>query len=198
MHRPHIASDANLSAHDVLDACYAMLADRVCGRHVTLDRRAFITITDDSDHHRTRKGSMVYGVVHVCEIAKRSLIIAFGTSCNSFLSRPYDCDIMAVPLPPGVAARSGERQRIRVEMENANAALFQKSLVFAHADGRLTAVPSSPMGTGFMSDLHSMVREYAVIDRSVDRSAEAKRATYRPQLIPPLTELMVCALQTIP
>jgi hypothetical protein len=137
-----------LTARQLLQQVYDRFTQLPEVRRIHLPRLVFCEIARDGLGPGSPKtGNMLYRDAIVFALQKASWAMAFGMASNDYLSRRYDCDIIAFPIP--LAERSDEDlgQEIR-NFISRKARYFLHSLLYAMADGRLAVLREASFARG--------------------------------------------------
>jgi hypothetical protein len=132
-----VPAQENLSVRELHRAVYQELVTRIRGPeiHFTADDAPRAVISDDSDHHRTRRGYCRYEHAMLVRIGTQDAVLALGTAEGSYPAEPYVGDIAIVR----VHLEGKDEAEVRTEVADRLAAnyFFERSLVVFLANGAL-------------------------------------------------------------
>ena len=153
-----------LSARQLLESVYFFLIHRLDGKQIILPYPAAAEIACDYDYHRESYGHFVYkkAVLLLIGAQEKSWAISFGVRSEEFLAEPYDCDIIAVPLPASISKESERAMGEIICQEIERSEYFCHSLIYAKADGQLFVNLENSFGQKVLEQLRPRLKGFIV------------------------------------
>jgi len=194
------AQSADLLARQVFTKTLIRLAKILNACLLTLPRRAFSIIADDSDDHRIRRGYTGYHTSFLATIQDRPWLIAMGLARGGYPADPYNCDLIALPIDdkPGNSKELAELVTRSLEKNG----FYTRSLICANDIGHLFCTPESALGLKVFAAIKDKVHEFITAAPEVRpglyhgdlRPVYSSDTHYKPEVVDFLTEKILGVL----
>ncbi len=116
-----------LYASEVLERTFKEIIKKQPNRQVVFSELVSTVIADDSDHHRSRTGYMVYREVRILQFNGKHWAIGLGEARGDYPARSYGRGIIAVKILPDESVGAEEiAEKIQIEGGFSNLLLISK------------------------------------------------------------------------
>lgn len=116
-----------LYASEVLERTFEEIIKKQPNRQVVFSELVSTVIADDSDHHRIKRGYMVYKEVRILQFNGKHWAIGMGEAQGDYPARPYGRGIIAVKILPDESIGAEEiAEKIQIEGGFSNLLLISK------------------------------------------------------------------------
>lgn len=186
----------SLSVTEVMRGLYDQLAQKFAVEPQKFSQPVYTIIADDSDHHRRRRGNMMYEDYLALEVGGLLWVVTLGRKAGSYPADPYDSDLTVFPTQGSV----DENARFL----NRYGDWWRYSLVMSHADGNIGTF-LNPYGTvmGHHLSLGSMPafvaaeaqQDEKLISLSTLQPVVTRETSYKPEVVLFLVECVVKSLE---
>ena len=120
------------------------------------DKKGYAVIGDDSDDHRTRTGYMCYD--EVCLIDSNGIwAIGNGKSWGRYPAKPYDSDLLALPLETKEKTTAQLQEELRESIPKST--YFANSLFYGKDDGTLRTGPNENLIVHIKTPFEKKIKE---------------------------------------
>ncbi len=105
--------------------------------HFTEGGNLMLRVADDSDYHRTRRGSMIYSRFKKMKFGERERVLAYGDKTSGYPAYEYKGDLMVIGNPQEWGNLETEEGKKKFLDDAARGTFFLKSLFGVYSGGKL-------------------------------------------------------------
>jgi hypothetical protein len=192
--------EPGLSVRDVIKTVYQRLQRQLKTFSLRLPQPVYSVIADDSDYpgDTSRRGYMVYKWVAIAQIGFQTWLLARGERSGRYPDRPFDSDIIAVPLDDLKGTRRAQRIKIAQEVIR-HCWCFDYSLIIGKESGAITIREDHPLSSKFKKipwqdyiaqEVKTVPGVITVVGFSIQKVVGQQRR-YKPGIVKILTDMCV-------
>ena len=186
---------------ELFQLCVEKLFEKFGKNRFNLDEPFSVEIANDSDHHRTRIGTMNYQDLVVISIENRNWIISQGLKSGAYPGEEFTGDIIAVEL----FSETENNDEIAQYFCKHAGCYFRNSLVIGASFGDLGSNESGYFGTKVQDFCYSIDRDIIANESKINPNYISlnlipifdRKTTYKPKAVEVLAESILLTLKTI-
>lgn len=185
-----------LTIEQVMCQIYEGLAKRFDTEPNQFPEGVYTIIADDSDHHRTRRGNMLYESCVFLRISDRTWVTTLGDACGSYPADPYHRDLTVFECPED---EQSDKVKLVMDFINDNCDWWRYSILMSYSNGNLGVISNSThkkiaeLIRGKMEEfvVSPMEVNEKLISASTLSPIVTKQPSYKPEIVPFLADCIV-------
>lgn len=198
------ATIQGISVRDLLRGVFTTMKETLNGEAVPALEETMAEVADDSDWHRSRTGYMKYEEIFVARIVNAQWVIAFGVAYGSYPVRPYNCEILAIPLA-AICEEGDAGRNEKIQQALPGCTYFANALIAGLANGNVACLgDEGPLKKEVMKRVWPLVGNYIARDREVNRDlldpnngmqpVTTQTMQYKQEFVPVMAGILIAIL----